>query len=149
MFVVAGCRPYHMYEGEFRSDEDVGTVTQTYAIRMMTIDGGDTGLSQTFKLLPGRHRLEAQVHFVGTDPEIDPRLTRTAHHRQGQVRRYMCTCQLELEVTPASSWLIDGGKIADHQWAMWAVEPKPSRPDHTWAEVEKLDPPRCTCEGKE
>jgi hypothetical protein len=143
--LIGGCRPYHMYGGEFRSDAEVGTVTQTYAVRMMTVDGGDTGVSSVFKLLPGEHAIKAEVYQVGRDVELDRYVHGSANRMQGKFRWYVCTCVLRLDVIAGEAYELDGGEIDAAEWSVWAVPPDRHRPEHVWKAVEELDPARCIC----
>lgn len=144
--LIGGCRPYHMYGGEVRSDAEVGTVMQTYAVRMMTVDGGDTGISHLFKLLPGEHAIEAEIYKVGYDVDLPPNVRGSANRMAGKFRWYVCTCVLRLDVVAGKAYEIDGGEIEADKWSVWAVPLDPRRPEHSWVAVEELNPPRCVCE---
>jgi hypothetical protein len=139
---AGACNPYHMYAGPEVPVHDLSTVTKSRYIRLMTIDGRDTGISQEFKLRPGEHTVHLEVY----EPTGSAVTGNRGSGRGGsKTRRYVCSCTLSLQTEAGVSYHLQGGRV-DAGWGAWVTQS--ARSDAEWPDVRGLDPPHCFCAGQ-
>lgn len=101
----------------------------------MSIDGGDTGVSRQFRVLPGEHTLSVQIYRIGKIMSAYPQ--RPAK----EIRIPVCMCQFELDTWAGATYLVDSRELAGDVWIAFA------RSTNVGREIEP-DPenlPHCTC----
>jgi hypothetical protein len=99
---LAGCRPYHMYRGEHRPASQLSRITYWGHVKLMDIDGEDTGLSKEFLILPGEHSIWVAVYRAS-----------------GLVDAGSCILRLTTEAN--EHYYIGGGKLQSGKWGAWAL----------------------------
>jgi len=137
---VGGCSAYHMYEGPQRAMNEVSTVTQTQLVTLMTIDGGDTGVSKEFKLAPGEHAISVAVYKRRGSSEST---IRTTSSKGDHSRTYICTCEIKLRTEVGRRYHVQGGPMGDVAGA-WVTDSQEHH-NQPWTAVAAFDPPHCRC----
>jgi hypothetical protein len=124
-----------MYEGNHRSGAETSTIRQSRSVLLLEIDGGDTGLSNQFRLLPGEHTFLVQIYRLGQIPSA------YAYRPAKEAREPVCACQLQLDTWAGSTYFFDAKELPENVWIAWAQrtqEEGAPKPD-----PESL--PNCTC----
>ena len=111
---MSSCRPYHMYEGDRLSRAEISAIRQSRSVLLLEIDGGDTGLSNQFRLLPGKHTFLVQIYRLEQIPSA------YADRRAKEAREPVCTCQLQLDTWAGSTYLFDAKGLPEDVWIAWA-----------------------------
>jgi len=101
----------------------------------MSIDGGDTGLSREFRLLPGPHAIAVQIYRM-EDVPLGP-----SGQRQQKIKGPGCVCQLRLETQPGVKYVVDSREVGENGWIAW-IGPSDTANQQD-DEPESL--PHCTC----
>jgi hypothetical protein len=132
---LCSCRPYHMYAGDPLPASEISSIRHSRRVVLIAIDGGDTGLSNQFRLLPGRHTVSVQIYSIKLLTSAYP------ERRAKEVRTPECICELQLDTWAGATYLVDSRELSGNVWIAFVQS------IHAGDQVEP-DPenlPHCTC----
>ena len=131
------CRPYHMYQGQHRTPDQISIIRQAKTVLLLEIDGGDTGLSNQFRLLPGPHTFVVQIRRISAVGSA------STGRPPKEARLPICSCQIQLDTWAGAQYLVDSREHSENVWIAWVGSADKGGKDA--ADPERL--PHCTCTG--